>query len=222
MIRIALIIDSRLLRDMLADRLRSCKFLKVVGSMTTNGARNQISKCFNADVLIVDGSSPHISSLVRETVAFQNKIHVVSLCTTDANIIELAGIGVEAFVSQEQGFQGLLEVLRGVMDGDPFCSPNIAAALRRQVYRLANQNKSTAQRRGILTEREDQIAKLIDLGLANKQIANRLQISCSTVKNHIHNILVKLGVQRRGQVAPYLRQVSQSHSDDGYSARTQM
>jgi DNA-binding NarL/FixJ family response regulator len=56
-----------------------------------------------------------------------------------------------------------------------------------------------------LTSRERQILKFVDEGLSNKEIAHRLQIGVSTVKNHVHRILEKLHVSRRGEAAARLR-----------------
>ena len=52
-----------------------------------------------------------------------------------------------------------------------------------------------------LTQREDEIVSLIGAGLSNKEIARQLCISLATVKNHVHNILQKLNIHRRGEVA---------------------
>jgi DNA-binding NarL/FixJ family response regulator len=56
-----------------------------------------------------------------------------------------------------------------------------------------------------ITDREQEILSLIDEGLSNKQIATRLLIEVATVKNHIHNILEKLGAKRRGEAAALMR-----------------
>jgi DNA-binding NarL/FixJ family response regulator len=56
-----------------------------------------------------------------------------------------------------------------------------------------------------LTERENQIVHLLELDLTNKQIAERLCIEIPTVKNHVHSLLAKLGVRRRGDAAAVLR-----------------
>jgi DNA-binding NarL/FixJ family response regulator len=57
----------------------------------------------------------------------------------------------------------------------------------------------------VLTVREREIAELIEQGLSNKEIAERLTIGLPTVKNHVHNILTKLKATRRGQAAAMLR-----------------
>ena len=78
---------------------------------------------------------------------------------------------------------------------------------------LAQARLGAAQARGrgppprSLTAREREIAALIEEGLSNKEIAERLEIGLPTVKNHVHNILTKLKATRRGQAAAMLRDV---------------
>ena len=84
------------------------------------------------------------------------------------------------------------------------CSPGVAGALLRRVAALA------AERRGEcglerLTAREVEVLRLIERGLANREIAAQLCIELRTVKNHVHRILEKLGVDRRGQAAALMR-----------------
>src|SRR5437773_985410 len=81
----------------------------------------------------------------------------------------------------------------------------LAASLLRRVATLAAEQApvSAAER---LTSREREIVRLIDDGLSNKQIAGELHIELPTVKNHVHNILEKLQVQRRSEAAARVRE----------------
>ncbi|ANZ28499.1 hypothetical protein A4U64_26780 (plasmid) [Rhodococcus sp. WB1] len=63
----------------------------------------------------------------------------------------------------------------------------------------------TARPLARLTVREKEIVNLIALGLANREIAGQLGIELCTVKNHVHHILEKLGVERRAEVVTYSR-----------------
>lgn len=96
--------------------------------------------------------------------------------------------------------------INAVMRGEVLCSPRIA--------RLAFDRVSTLARRvdhgytineGRLTRREAEIVRLIDDGLSNKEIAARLHIELSTVKNHVHNILDKLHLRNRYSVVKYAK-----------------
>ncbi len=84
------------------------------------------------------------------------------------------------------------------------CSPHIAAALFNQLADRLSPPKP-ANGASVLTVRERQVLMLSNEGWSNKEIGRRLRISPATVKNHIHSILQKLKVDRRGQAAAQLR-----------------
>jgi DNA-binding NarL/FixJ family response regulator len=83
-------------------------------------------------------------------------------------------------------------------------APHIGGALMKRVHVLAS-NRANEQARARLTRREREVIELIDAGLSNKQIAQRLSIELATVKNHVHNILGKLDVGRRSEAAATVR-----------------
>ncbi len=86
------------------------------------------------------------------------------------------------------------------------CTPRIAALLLRRVAEAAAPRSSGLER---LTPRETEIVDLIEQGLSNKQIARRLSIELATVKNHVHNILEKLEVARRGEAVARVRALAE-------------
>ncbi len=104
----------------------------------------------------------------------------------------------------------LLKLIVAVDAGESLCSPRIAAIIMARLSALvANQVPTT--RVVDLTPREVQILSLIDLGLSNKEIADRLRIEIHTVKHHVHNLLNKCGVRRRAEAAAILRRRDRSH-----------
>ena len=98
----------------------------------------------------------------------------------------------------------LLTTATAVARGDSACPPRVTAALLRSVGSVGRQpaDQSTSTQ---LTTRERQILGLIDDGLSNREIAAHLCIEVSTVKNHVHNILAKLGARRRTEAAAKAR-----------------
>jgi two-component system, NarL family, nitrate/nitrite response regulator NarL len=98
----------------------------------------------------------------------------------------------------------LVAVLRSAAHGEVRCPPHVTATLFRQVARLAP-FRSVAMHGSELTRREAAIVCLIRDDLTNKEIAVRLGIEVATVKNHVHNILEKLHVRSRGDVATFAR-----------------
>ncbi len=116
---------------------------------------------------------------------------------------------VNAYSSVDASLDDLLNNIHAVMRGETVCSPRIAslafdrmAALSRRVSAV----KVSANNEACLTRREAEIAQLIDEGLSNKEIAVRLHIEVSTVKNHVHNILDKLHLHNRYSAVKYLKE----------------
>jgi len=98
----------------------------------------------------------------------------------------------------------LRAVIESVARGEVVCSPRIAASLLRRIADLAAEREPPPPELR-LTSREIEIVELIDQGLSNKEIAQRLSIALPTVKNHVHSILDKLHVHRRAEAAARLR-----------------
>ena len=94
-------------------------------------------------------------------------------------------------------------MLESVARGETLCSPEVAAALMDRVATLALGAPSGSDAR--LTKREAQIVALLEEGLSNKEIAQRLVIEVATVKSHVHNILEKLKLSGRSDAAEWVR-----------------
>jgi DNA-binding NarL/FixJ family response regulator len=86
------------------------------------------------------------------------------------------------------------------------CSPRVSAILLRRLSALASQRQA-ADTELVLTAREAQILKMLELGLSNRDIADQLCIAVHTVKNHMHSLLSKLGVSTRAQAAALSRTI---------------
>ena len=86
------------------------------------------------------------------------------------------------------------------------CSPRVSAILLRRLSALASQRQPT-EKELVLTAREAQILKMLELGLSNRDIADQLCIAVHTVKNHVHSLLTKLGVSTRAQAAALSRTI---------------
>ena len=129
------------------------------------------------------------------------------MAETDDEICECAEAGIAGYVARNGSKEDLIAALENAVRGEFLCSPRTAASLFR---RLAAHFQTTKQRppQAALSSREQDIIALIDRGLSNKEIARQLKISLPTVKNHVHNILEKLQVRRRGAAAALLREAA--------------
>ncbi len=107
-----------------------------------------------------------------------------------------------------ESLDDLIDLIRKVAAGESLCSPRVSAILLRRLSALASQ-RPPASKELVLTAREIQILRMLELGLANRQIAEELCIAIHTVKNHVHSLLTKLGVSTRAQAAVVARTLLQ-------------
>jgi two-component system, NarL family, nitrate/nitrite response regulator NarL len=113
-------------------------------------------------------------------------------------------LDVSDFVSVNASAEELVSAVESVARDEMLCSPSFAAALLRRAADLSRRAE-TREDELPLTAREREIVRLIEEGLSNKQIAQRLGIHLKTVKNHVQHILEKLGVHSRLEVVARLR-----------------
>jgi two-component system, NarL family, nitrate/nitrite response regulator NarL len=208
MILVLVLGPVRVLREGLACELAPHDSIRVVGTVgSPEEALNGVEH-LGAEVVLIDVSGHDgVSAARRLTDSWSDaKLVAVGAAEEDDEVISCAEAGFEAFVSREGSVADVVSAAESVVRGETVCSPRIAAMLLRRVA-------ATAREREVgwpgtdLTARERQIVALIDEGLSNKEIAARLCIGVSTVKNHVHNILDKLGVRRRAEAAARLRRV---------------
>lgn len=127
------------------------------------------------------------------------RIVAVALAEQEADVIACAEAGICAYVTQSGTVEDLVGVILRALSGELICPPRITALLFHRVASLSTARLPDASDE-TLTRREREIARLIARGLQNKEIARRLCLGNATIKNHVHNILQKLRIQRRSDI----------------------
>lgn len=206
MIRVLMVAHIRLYREGLADMLREEPRIEVVG--TASGADEALAALREQepDVVLLDMAIPDNVWLVRALVAAVPGTKVVALAVPEVEreVLACAEAGVAGYVTREGSIEDVVAAVESVARGEMLCSPRMAATLLQRVATLALE-RSPQSIEARLTRREIEILDLIDQGLSNKEIARRLTIELSTVKNHVHNVLEKLNVSRRAEAAARVR-----------------
>ena len=201
--RVLLVSEVRLHRELLADALAGHDGLELAGSAPSNAAT--AAATFGASVVVVNAAPVAAADELRAlAVALPGaKIVAVGVPTDDDAIVGILEAGAAGYVTAEQSLPELIAAVEAAAAGELQCPPHLAAALVRRVTALAAGGPRATNGNG-LTPREREIASFVAKGLSNKQIARSLSIERATVKNHVHTILVKLGITRRDQVAARL------------------
>lgn len=208
LVRVVVIAEVRMYRDGLATALARDTWIEAVGTSATPAGALQLLETSPPDVIVLDpGGDPVGAVRLLALNAPEARVLVVAVRDEEADVVELAEAGAAGFVTRDESLEALVSSVLSVARGEALCSPRMAGVLLRRVTTLARDGGSLppAPR---LTVRERQIARMLDEGLSNKQIASGLYIELATVKNHVHNVLDKLGVARRSEVPARLRALS--------------
>jgi two-component system, NarL family, nitrate/nitrite response regulator NarL len=180
--------------------------IRVTGATAETESVGHLLAHGRTDIVLVDMAMTDSVEVIRELAAGEPSVKVIALGLTEreADVIACAEAGISGYVTHDASVDDLAATIESVAQGEMPCSPGVAATLLRRVNTLAAQG-DVRRADAVLTRRELQILGLIDEGLSNKAIAERLVIEVATVKNHVHNILEKLNVQRRGEAAALAR-----------------
>ncbi len=208
MIRVVVISGICLYREGLAEMLERTRDISVVATASdvTEGLTLWNGLDDPPDVVLLDTVPADADVSIRALLAALPDARILALTVPnrETEILAVAEAGIAGFVTSEASVAELVAAIESVARGEALCTPSVAAAL---MQRLASLARSWAETDPIepLTRREREILELIDEGLSNKQIAQRLHIELPTVKNHVHHILGKLGVHRRTEAAALAR-----------------
>jgi len=205
---IRLIIASlvHLVREGLAATLRDCTDVIVVDAIDLDPTGSAKLADAQPDVVLVDLSQTDPAAAARMIKAASRGTRLVAfaLDETDDHVFACAAAGFCSYVSRESGAVELRRALVDAVAGRMHCAPHIAAAMFARLAGLLQQPCFHGPLPA-LSSRESEILALVEQGRSNKEIARQLAISVATVKNHMHNILQKLQVGRRGQAAARVR-----------------
>ena len=203
MITVFIVSRVRLYRDGVRHLLERRPGIHVIGGAATWERALNLDRPVAPDVLLLDVPIAEGACAIRALAP----VHAVALGVAehDAEVVAWAEAGAAGYVPQDGSLSRLIATIEAVANGETLCSPRIAAALVRRLAAVAGDSLGPASSAETLTPREREIVLLLDEGLSNKEIASRLYIEVTTVKNHVHNILEKLHVHRRGQAAARLR-----------------
>jgi DNA-binding NarL/FixJ family response regulator len=200
--------DNRLLREGLTAMVNKEPDLEVVGAL---GSRDSFLERIQATapvITLVDSTLSGRSSLdVVETIRKRFprvKLIVMDLFPSQADVLEFVTAGVTGFLLKDATCEEFLKTVRAVASGMSVLPPTLTGSLFSEIVdRGLRRQRLEIVSGARLTKREREIVELIAAGSTNKEIAQHLNLATFTVKSHVHNILEKLALRSRLQVASY-------------------
>jgi DNA-binding NarL/FixJ family response regulator len=203
-LRLLLIDDHDLFRTGLRALLEESGF--AVRDAAHAEAGLALCRTYRPHVVLMDMHMPGMSGI--EATRRLREIHpeavvlMLTIAAADAGVLEAIRAGASGYLLKEAHLAEIIAGVRAAADGRSPISPRVAGALVQSVRRRTPVLRSGADVAS-LTDRERAVLGLLADGLDNNEIAARLYVSPSTVKNHVSHVLEKLGVDNRVQAAAF-------------------
>jgi DNA-binding NarL/FixJ family response regulator len=208
-IRLLLVEDNRLLREGLTAMLNEQPDIEVVAAFgdgkeaVLQGTQELKPQIVLVDLGLKGQNSLQLVELIKKESS-EIKVIVMDLIPVQADVVEFVREGVSGFILKDATFDDFVGTIRSVAAGASVLPPSLTGSLFSQIIeKVAGEGKVSLIESVRMTKREREVIELIAEGLSNKEIAQRLNIATYTVKSHVHNILDKLALHTRLQVASY-------------------
>lgn len=216
-IKLVLIDDNRLLREGIVEMIRTQPGFKVLAaSADANEALEKVKEA-KPDIVLLDfGLENHDSLNLTSTVHAEvpeAKVIVMGLLPMQEDVAHYVRAGASGFIMKDASFDEFFATIRAVAKGAQVLPSQLTNSLFSQIVRNAAVKDTAKVIDSVrLTTRERQVIDLLGEGLSNKEISSRLHIAVHTVKSHVHNVLEKLALHSRLEVAAF------SHASGGSKA----
>lgn len=211
-IRVMLVDDQALFREGLRQLLSVHANLEVVGEATNGMEALRLAKALKPQVVLMDLRMPTLGGVeaTRHLHQLDSRCRVIVLTTfdDDEEVFEALRAGAAGFLLKDAPPARLLEAIQAAARGESFLQPSIAAKVVAEFSRLSRPVPAPDPALiEALSEREREVLRQLACGKSNKEIAAVLNLVEGTVKNHMSNILGKLGVLDRTQAALRAREL---------------
>ena len=217
-IKILLIEDNRLLRDGIASMLKKQPDMQAVATVGNGENVLEMIEKYHPHIVLLDLGLRSQNSIQLVKSARQNfpetKIIVMDLIPLQGDVLEFVQAGVSGFILKDANVNAFFKTIRSVYKGAKVLPPHLTGTLFSQIvdHAINGSSASVINQSVRMTKRERQVVELIADGFTNKEIAQKLHLSPYTVKSHVHNILEKLALNTRVQIAKH------AHLSDDYKS----
>lgn len=201
MIRVLIADDHPVVRQGLRTFLGIQEDIEVVGEADDGTSAVTLAESLKPDIVLMDLKMPGADGLTALTElrarGVQARVLVLTSVTERGHVLPAVQAGAAGYLYKDVDPQALVQAIRAVHDGHVLFAPDAAEAM------LSAEPAGDDRGVAALTEREREVLVHIARGRSNREIARALVVSEKTVKTHVSNLLMKLGVQDRTQAALY-------------------
>ncbi len=209
-VSILVVEDNRLVRDGIIAMLAEQPDLKVVAAVDRPPAALEKAREVKPEVVLLDAAlgdhDSHRLVSAMKHAAPEVRIIVMDVLPVPEELHDFVNAGASGFIAKDATLDAFVSTVRSVASGTDILPPVLTSTLFSHIAKLALGRKPTEVAEAVrMTARERAVFDLIADGLSNKEIGQRLHLATNTVKGHVHNILEKLALHTRLQIAAYAR-----------------
>ena len=209
-IRVLLIEDNRFLREGIADILQTHGGFAIDARADGDDSTGQLDGMRTPDVVLLDlglekENSLKLMALLRERFP-KARVVAMDILPEQEDIVQFVKAGGCGFILKNAPVEDYVKTIQAVAGGATILPAVLTKSLFTQIVESVLKNGNSIPDHAFqLTKREREVVDLISEGLSNKEIAQRLHIATFTVKSHVHNVLEKLELNTRLQIAAFVR-----------------
>ena len=211
MITVAIIEDNRLVREGITRMLDEFEDVRVVFSANVIDARKlkeASPRVLLLDVGLEDENCLRLAEMVRREMTSTHVI-VMDLLPAHEEVAQFVNAGVAGFILKDATLEDFVTTVRTVARGERVLPTRMTGTLFSQIARVAlERGEANALEAVRMTQREREVIANIAIGMSNKEIAQEMNIATDTVKSHVRNVMDKLALHSRLQIAAYAHQQS--------------
>ena len=209
-VRVLLIEDNRFLREGISDILRTRGKFTVEACADGDDSAGQLADVTPPDVVLLDLGlekeySLNLMTVLRERFP-QARVIAMDILPDQTDIVEFVKAGGAGFILKNAPLEDYVSTIKAVAGGATILPTMLTKSLFTQIVESVLKSGNTVPDHATrLTKRELEVVDLISEGMSNKEIAQQLHIATFTVKSHVHNVLEKLDLSTRLQIAAFVR-----------------
>ena len=209
-IKVLIVDDHQVVRQGLRTFLELTEGIQVIGEASDGQEAIELTKQLRPDIILMDLVMPDLDGITAiatiKSLGIGSRVIVLTSFTEDDKVFPAIQAGASSYLLKDVSPEALVEAIRAVQRGEARLHPQVMRKLMDQVTRQTGAGKLVEGPQ--LTGRELEVVRLVTQGKSNREIAQALVISEKTAKAHISNILGKLGLDDRTQLAVYAIQNS--------------
>jgi len=205
-IKVLIVDDHRVVREGLSAILKNKENLHVLGEAQDGQEAVEYVRSLEPDVVLMDVSMPRMGGVEATRIIKREFPHIGIIALTmyeeQQYIFDLVRAGATGYLLKDSDSAQIVKAIQSIYRGESLIHPSVASKILAEFSLLAQKKgKKASWVEHDLTEREITVLRLVADGKTNKEIANALDLSEKTVKNHVRNIFHKLQVYDRTQAA---------------------